>query len=57
MRLVLALALLGTVTSTAHAQTLENGRTATVRVQDRGPYAPSRVMDVTPRVAEKLARG
>ena len=41
--------------SVAKVTNLANGRSATVAVQDRGPYAPSRVMDVTPRVAEKLA--
>ena len=40
--------------SVAKVTNLENGRTTTVAIQDRGPYAPSRVMDVTPRVAEKL---
>jgi rare lipoprotein A len=41
--------------SVAKVTNLENGRTTTVAIQDRGPYAPSRVMDVTPHVAEKLA--
>jgi len=41
--------------SVAKVTNLENGRTATVKVQGRGPYAPSRVMDVTSRVAEDLA--
>jgi rare lipoprotein A len=41
--------------SVAKVTNLENGHTATVAIQDRGPYAPSRVMDVTLRVAEKLA--
>jgi rare lipoprotein A len=40
--------------SVAKVTNLENGRTTTVAIQDRGPHVPSRVMDVTPRVAEKL---
>ena len=33
---------------------LENGRSAEVRVEDRGPYAGGRVIDLTPRTAEQL---
>ena len=40
--------------SVAKVTNLANGRTTTVAIQDRGPHAPGRVMDVTPRVAEKL---
>jgi rare lipoprotein A len=40
--------------SVAKVTNLANGHTATVAIQDRGPHARSRVMDVTPRVAEKL---
>ncbi len=32
----------------------ETGRSATVEVEDRGPYAGNRVLDVSPRVAEEL---
>ncbi|MBD0272525.1 MAG: septal ring lytic transglycosylase RlpA family protein [Acetobacteraceae bacterium] len=42
---------LGTV---ARVTNLENGRTATVRVQDRDPYARGRVIDVSPRTAQHL---
>ncbi len=33
---------------------LRNGRTATVRVNDRGPFIAGRVIDVTPPVAKEL---
>jgi len=33
---------------------LRNGRTATVRVNDRGPFIPGRIIDVTPPVAKQL---
>jgi rare lipoprotein A len=33
---------------------LQNGRSSTVRVEDRGPFAAGRVMDVTPKVAQDL---
>lgn len=33
---------------------LENGKTAKLRLNDRGPYAGSRMLDVTPRAAAKL---
>jgi rare lipoprotein A len=33
---------------------LENGRTASVVVNDRGPYGPGRVLDVSRRVAAEL---
>ena len=33
---------------------LENGRTATVQIEDRGPVARGRVVDVTPKVARQL---
>jgi rare lipoprotein A len=33
---------------------LENGKSATVKVEDRGPYVKGRVVDVTPRVADEL---
>ncbi len=40
--------------TTAQVTNLENGRSATVKVEDRGPYARNRVIDVSPRVAEEL---
>jgi rare lipoprotein A len=33
---------------------LENGKTATVKVEDRGPYVDGRVVNLTPEVAENL---
>lgn len=42
---------LGTV---ARVTNLENGRSAVVRVEDRGPYVRGRVIDVSPRTAEHL---
>lgn len=32
----------------------ENGRAVTVTITDRGPYVDGRVVDVTPKAAEKL---
>jgi rare lipoprotein A len=40
--------------TTAQVTNLENGRSATVKVEDRGPYARKRVIDVSPRTAEQL---
>lgn len=42
---------LGTVVQVTN---LENGRSAVVRVTDRGPYVRGRIIDLTPRVAERL---
>ena len=33
---------------------LQNGKSATVRVEDRGPFVAGRVMDVTFKVAQEL---
>ena len=33
---------------------LENGRSATVTVRDRGPRARGRILDVSPGTAERL---
>jgi len=33
---------------------LANGRSTTVRVNDRGPFIAGRILDVTPRVAKEL---
>ena len=38
----------------AEVTNLENGRTTIVKVEDRGPYAKGRVLDVSPRTAEDL---
>ena len=40
--------------TTAKVINLENGRSATVRVEDRGPFVAGRVMDVTFKVAQEL---
>ena len=33
---------------------VENGKSVTVRINDRGPFIPGRIIDVTPRAAKKL---
>jgi len=38
----------------AEVTNLENGRKVTVEVEDRGPYARNRVIDLSPRNAEEL---
>ncbi|WP_233553250.1 septal ring lytic transglycosylase RlpA family protein [Teichococcus wenyumeiae] len=38
----------------ARVKNLENGRTAVVVIQDRGPRLRSRVLDVSPQVATRL---
>ncbi|SDB55894.1 rare lipoprotein A [Belnapia rosea] len=40
--------------TTARVTNLENGRTAEVKVEDRGPYARNRVIDVSPKTAQDL---
>ena len=40
--------------SVAKVTNLENGKTATVNVEDRGPYVDGRVVDLAPKVAEDL---
>ena len=40
--------------TTAKVTNLQNGRSATVKVEDRGPYAAGRVIDVSPAVADQL---
>lgn len=40
--------------TTARVTNLENGRSVTVKVKDRGPYARGRIIDVSPRSAEDL---
>jgi rare lipoprotein A len=43
--------------TTAKVLNLNTGKSATVQVEDRGPYARGRVMDVTPKVAHTLEMG
>ena len=40
--------------TTAKVTNLSNGKSATVKVEDRGPYVDGRVVDLTPKVAEEL---
>jgi rare lipoprotein A len=40
--------------SVARVTNLKNGKTATVRVEDRGPYVNGRVVDLAPKVADQL---
>jgi rare lipoprotein A len=40
--------------SVAKVTNLENGKSATVRIEDRGPYVGGRVIDLTPKVADQL---
>ena len=40
--------------TTARVTNLKNGRSVTVKVEDRGPYARNRVIDLSPRSAEEL---
>jgi rare lipoprotein A len=40
--------------TTAAVTNLQNGRTATVGVEDRGPFVDGRVVDVSPKVANDL---
>jgi rare lipoprotein A len=40
--------------STAKVTNLENGKSATVTVEDRGPFVDGRVVDLTPHVAQEL---
>lgn len=42
---------LGTV---AEVTNLENGKSEVVEIRDRGPYVDGRVVDVTPKTAQKL---
>jgi rare lipoprotein A len=41
--------------STAKVTNLENGRSATVTIEDRGPFVGGRVVDASPHVAQELA--
>jgi rare lipoprotein A len=40
--------------TTAAVTNLRNGKTATVRIEDRGPFVGGRVVDLTPKVAGEL---
>jgi len=40
--------------TTAKVTNLNNGKSALVKVQDRGPYVGGRVVDLAPKVAEEL---
>lgn len=40
--------------TTARVTNLDNGRSAIVRVEDRGPFVRGRIIDVSPRVARQL---
>jgi peptidoglycan lytic transglycosylase len=40
--------------SIAKVTNLENSKTATVRIEDRGPYVNGRVVDLAPKVADEL---
>ena len=40
--------------TTARVENLQNGRSTTVRVEDRGPYAKGRIIDLSPGTAEQL---
>ncbi|HEV7266535.1 MAG TPA: septal ring lytic transglycosylase RlpA family protein [Falsiroseomonas sp.] len=42
---------LGTI---AEVTNLRNGETSRVVIEDRGPYAGGRILDVSPRIAEEL---
>lgn len=33
---------------------VKNGRSVKIRINDRGPFIPNRILDVTPRAAKKL---
>ncbi len=38
----------------ARVTNLENGRRATVRIRDRGPYVGNRIIDLSPATADRL---
>lgn len=38
----------------AQVTNLENGKTDTVEIRDRGPYVKNRIVDVSPKTADKL---
>ena len=40
--------------SVASVTNLENGKSTTVRIEDRGPYVNGRIVDLTPKAADEL---
>ena len=40
--------------SAAKVTNLENGKSALVKIEDRGPYVNGRVVDLAPKVADQL---
>ncbi len=40
--------------TTARVTNLDSGKSAVVEIRDRGPYVGGRIVDVSPKVAEKL---
>jgi rare lipoprotein A len=40
--------------TTARVTNLETGRSAVVTIQDRGPYVPGRIVDLSPATAEQI---
>ena len=40
--------------TTAKVTNPKNGKSATVKIEDRGPYRAGRVLDVAPKVADQL---
>ena len=40
--------------TTAKVTNLQNGKTAEVEIKDRGPYVQGRIVDVSPKTADKL---
>ncbi len=40
--------------ATAQVTNLENGKTVTVEINDRGPYAKGRIIDLSKRAADRL---
>jgi rare lipoprotein A len=40
--------------TTAEVTNLENGKSEIVEIRDRGPYVDGRIVDLTPKTAEKL---
>jgi rare lipoprotein A len=40
--------------TTAKVTNLENGKSAVVTIQDRGPYVPGRIVDLSPETAKQI---
>jgi len=40
--------------TTAKVTNVQNGKSVTVKVEDRGPYVDGRVVDLTPKIADEL---